>query len=130
MKKLKHKNIISILEDKNAINNCTFICELRNQLIIEENNICIDECSEDEYYKYKYNNKCYSKCPEGTKSFSSDNICVDYIETTTPINILETTIVATENINEIKTATTLNQDINNRYNKWEYKINFRKYYKF
>ena len=102
MKKLKHKNIISILEDKNAINNCTYICQLRNQIIIAENNICIDECFEDEYYKY--NNKCYSKCPEGTKSFSSDNICVDYIETTTPINILETTIVAKENINEIKTA--------------------------
>ena len=45
----------------------------RNKLILEKNK-CIDECKNDNIYKYEYENKCYDNCPNGT--ISNDYICI------------------------------------------------------
>ena len=36
-----------------------------SKLIVKER-ICIDDCRNDNIYKYEYDNKCYDSCPENT----------------------------------------------------------------
>ena len=44
--------------------------------IIYETGKCVDKCNMTEKYKYEYENKCYSICPQGTTSlFNNNNIC-------------------------------------------------------
>ena len=38
---------------------------------------CINNCSSDDTYKYEYNNKCYSSCPNETFTFRYQNKCVN-----------------------------------------------------
>ena len=33
--------------------------------IIYDKNLCIDNCINDDYYRYEYNNTCYDKIPSG-----------------------------------------------------------------
>ena len=40
-------------------------CPKEYNKLIREKNQCIDNCSNDDIYKYEYNNKCYTYCPEG-----------------------------------------------------------------
>ena len=47
-------------------------CSNNNKLILEKN-ICIEDCSKDDIYKYEYKNKCYISCPKDTKS-SENNV--------------------------------------------------------
>ena len=48
----------------NYINNCTNICfEESKNVKITEDKTCIIDCSNDNIYKYEYNNICYKKCP-------------------------------------------------------------------
>ena len=42
--------------------------------IINENNQCIDNCINSTQYKYEYNDKCYSNCPNGLLSDSTNII--------------------------------------------------------
>ena len=56
---LKYQNIINI-----DCNNSCF--ENLNAKIIKEKDICIDNCQNDSYYIYEYNNICYDLCPNGT----------------------------------------------------------------
>jgi len=54
------------------INICSDICFSDTRKIVSEFRKCIKDCNtDDNEYKYEYNNKCYEKCPEGT--FSSSN---------------------------------------------------------
>ena len=48
-----------------------------NQLkIIEGTNTCIDNCQSNLDYRYQYENKCYSSCPNGTQpSKNNEYIC-------------------------------------------------------
>ena len=47
------------------------------KLIIQGKNFCVDSCYYNNIYYYKYKNKCYSTCPEGTHSLNDDdNICI------------------------------------------------------
>ena len=39
-------------------------CPPSRRLLIKEKRKCIDECYNDDTYKYEYNNKCYKKCPD------------------------------------------------------------------
>jgi hypothetical protein len=41
---------------------------------------CIDDCKNDDTYKFEYNNQCYKNCPEGTYELEdkADKIC--YLE--------------------------------------------------
>ena len=51
---------------------------------------CINSCTETTNYRYEYQSRCYTNCPEGT--FPDQNlVCQNYIETTT-IPIIETTL--------------------------------------
>ena len=57
---------------------CTenYICpEKYNKLIIEKNK-CIDECYNDNIYKYEFNYTCYKNCPIGTILNESNYICL------------------------------------------------------
>ena len=45
----------------------------KNKFIINKNE-CIDKCINDDTYIYKYNNKCYQKCPLGIKN-NNNFIC-------------------------------------------------------
>ena len=47
-------------------------CPNEYQKLIKENSKCIQSCNMDNYYKYEFNNSCYSNCPIGTY-ISSDN---------------------------------------------------------
>ena len=58
----KTKKINDALNQKNSINNCSYICFQNNSKYIVEKNICIQDCSEDNDYKYEYKNKCYRSC--------------------------------------------------------------------
>ena len=53
-------------------NDCSFSCFSEPNKLISEDRKCVENCSSDNTYKYEYNNKCYSNCPDGTIS-SEDN---------------------------------------------------------
>ena len=60
-------------------NNCSDDCftNLKNKFIIERRQ-CIDDCSNDNYYKYEYESICYHACPEGThQSLQNNYLCKD-----------------------------------------------------
>ena len=39
---------------------------------------CIDECKNDDIYRYEYNNTCYEKCPNETYKLKDNNfVCYD-----------------------------------------------------
>ena len=44
---------------------------------IVNKNICIDNCINDNQYKYEYNNLCYENCPKNSKIIENTNICID-----------------------------------------------------
>ena len=50
-------------DDKTS--DCSDICFKDNIIINITNNKCIEACSID-YYKFKFNNKCYTECPKDT----------------------------------------------------------------
>ena len=74
----------------------------QNKLIIEKNK-CIDNCYNDDIYKYEYNNICYKECPNNTylNNGNQNKICLDKLNSTNLINIL----------NSIKE----NNNLNNKY---------------
>ena len=72
----KATNIISLLNEKKAVNDCSNDCFFKNVTYILEEDLCIQNC--DNYdYKYKYNNKCYRSC-ENFISFDQKE-CIDEI---------------------------------------------------
>ena len=72
---------------------CTENCSgIYNKLIIEKKR-CIDDCKNDDIYKYEYNNICYKKCPNGTIFNQKNNICLE------EQNIQSTIIFTSENYN-------------------------------
>ena len=80
---------------------CTkdFECPEEYNKLIENKSKCIDECRNDNIYKYNYKNKCYQKCPEGTIINETNYTCYD------PKNI-ETTIINKINEKEMSTIIT------------------------
>jgi hypothetical protein len=62
----------------NYSNNCSCYLNPGHKIIID-NYKCLDKCSNDENYKYEYNNKCYQSCPKRTK-ISLDNITCEDIK--------------------------------------------------
>ena len=71
---------------------CTNIekCPTNYGKLIQEKKKCIDECKNDNYYKYEYNNICYLQCPNGTNE-TEDHICTEITE-----NIPSTALKTTE----------------------------------
>ena len=68
-----------IKRDKILISNCSDICFSDTRKIITELNKCVEDCNTDNNeYKYEYNNKCYIDCPDGTISSSNDEfLCIE-----------------------------------------------------
>ena len=50
-------------------------CPEKYNKLIKEKNKCIDECVNDNIFKYEYNNTCLESCPNNTKEIN--NICLD-----------------------------------------------------
>ena len=69
-------HIIILMDQKNFI-----ALKLAQIKVIEEKNRCIDDCKNDDVYKYEYNNICFEKCPNGTYTLEDkeDNLCYDII---------------------------------------------------
>ena len=60
----------------NYKNNCSDICFTRlNHKIIEEKEVCIDECINDDIYKFENNKFCYKECPNGSYVVNNNNLC-------------------------------------------------------
>ena len=57
---------------------CTEIKECPNEYnkIIKEKNECVEQCRNDNIFKYEYNNTCYEKCPNETFFQKGDYICI------------------------------------------------------
>ena len=86
-------------------NNCYIICP-ENGKLIKEKNICIDECKNDNIYKYEYNNICYEHCPEGTSETSNKCFLNEIIEEDRNIKIFQDYIYNNDiikNVTETKT---------------------------
>ena len=45
--------------------------------IIIERKKCIDECKKDDEYIYEYNNTCFKECPDETKNYEEEKLCLD-----------------------------------------------------
>ena len=72
--------IIGLLASKKcSINDCSYNWKNKRKKIVSYKDICIDDCSYDEIYKYEYNDYCYEFCPKGSHS-SKNNIykCENY----------------------------------------------------
>jgi surface protein len=55
------------------INDCSYNCfSSTNSKIIEEQKICVTDCSNNKEFRYEYGNICYKTCPNNTH-ISSDN---------------------------------------------------------
>ena len=57
---------------------CTETNECPNEFdkLIKEKNECVDECKNDNIFKYDYNNTCYEKCPNETFHKDGDYLCI------------------------------------------------------
>ena len=64
---------------------CTNIeeCPSNFNKLIRETKKCINECKNDNYFKFEYNNVCYLQCPEGTIE-TEPFICTDIPEPVPP----------------------------------------------
>ena len=66
--------LLSVINLKKCpIIDCSNYWRENKKKIIEKKEICIDNCQNDETYKYDYKYYCYNKCPKGTHSIK-DNI--------------------------------------------------------
>ena len=74
---------------------------------IKEKNRCIDECHNDNIYKYEYQGECYKNCPNGTKeinnNFSCETISQEY--SSTEIVIQTELVIETESPTEYVSET-------------------------
>ena len=53
-------------------------CPERYNMLIQEKSKCIDNCKNDNIYKYEYNNLCYENCPNNKiSSFEDKYHCMD-----------------------------------------------------
>jgi len=59
--------------------NCINSCSGKYNKTIKDKNKCIDDCKNDDKYKYEYNSKCYINCPDSTykKDDIQEYLCYD-----------------------------------------------------
>ena len=72
--------------------------------LIREKNICIDECKNDDTYRYTYKEICLVNCPNNT--LENDFICLDEI-----IKIVETTDVIYNQSNILNATQIINKEL-------------------
>ena len=70
--------IIEKLKDKTcAVNDCSNNWKTKRKKTIDEKNICVSDCKEDNEYFYEYNNKCFNDCPKGAQLlYYIDYLCI------------------------------------------------------
>ena len=73
---IKENNLTIILSNFRKDCNNTCFVNLEHKFIKEENK-CINNCYDDNQYKFEYNNICYEICPEGTNTLSKDKYLCD-----------------------------------------------------
>ena len=65
----------------NENNECSWtiydICPTDYNKIINQKNKCIDDCKNDDIFKYEYKNTCLIECPENTKIYEEEKLCLD-----------------------------------------------------
>ena len=79
------------------------ICPKEFNKLIKEKNKCIDNCFNDNIYKYEFNNSCYLKCPNNTISDENYTCKVEQI-IDTYLNDNTYIIEQTININSISST--------------------------
>ena len=68
-----NKIIVNQIKNKKCyIIDCDNDWKLKQKKLINNNNICIDNCYNDTIYKYEYNGKCYNNCING---YINNTIC-------------------------------------------------------
>ena len=55
---------------------CTQNCPTKYNILITAKNKCIDQCKNDNKYKYEYNNDCLIQCPSSTLTDADNNKCL------------------------------------------------------
>ena len=88
-------NICPYYYYKDIISNKTYCtynlsCPKNYQKLIENKNECINNCDNDEIYKYEFRNKCYEKCPMNISYESDNNYCEVNCTKEFPYEIIET----------------------------------------
>ena len=69
--------VLEELNNKNcSINDCSDDWNIKIKLIIEDKQICVYDCSQDDIYKLQYKNKCYIHCPEGIVESNDNKTCL------------------------------------------------------
>ena len=68
--------------DSNKKHKCTEnrACPDKYNKLINEKKKCVNNCSNDNLYKYEYNNICYEKCPNGTNISSYNKYICEKIQ--------------------------------------------------
>ena len=51
-------------------------CPTHYNKLINPRNKCIDDCKNDTYYQYEYKNNCSKECPENTKIYEKEKLCL------------------------------------------------------
>ena len=78
----------------NNLKYCTseYSCPKDFNKIIEDKNQCINDCSQDNYYKYEFRHSCYEECPPIISEISStkDYYCEAICNKEYPYEIIET----------------------------------------
>ena len=75
-------------------------CPLDFNKYIEDKNQCVEDCKDDETYKYLYNGICFKSCPEGTQDEDGDYICRQITENGADIYTLSKKDGALANFND------------------------------
>ena len=61
--------------------NCVKTCPESYNKYITQKKECIDDCKNDDTYKFEYNNQCYNNCPDGKHEYYDRNDKICYSET-------------------------------------------------
>ena len=69
-------NFVSALESHSKINECGNTCFHESKKIIVSKKTCIDNCMNDNKYKYEYNNICYKSCLS-QDNLNNDDLCYE-----------------------------------------------------
>ena len=84
-----YKNLINVTNCYKTCNHYYYFNELnnfyctenyecpKNYKLIKNKSKCIDNCINDDIYKYEYNYTCYQECPNGTIQNDSNYLCYE-----------------------------------------------------
>ena len=95
-------------------------CPVNYNKLISTQNRCIDDCKNDDTYKYEYQNICYAECPNEICNSETTNILVNnaaIINETTNILLYNTSIIQETTI--IKASTFNIYSLKDKYNNTE-----------